>query len=207
MTRQKGPPGRVVYPIGNRLYVNLTNGCSLKCSFCFKNTGQGPQVDDYDLTLERQPSPTDIRKGLADLEGYEEVVFCGFGEPTLRLPTMLEIAEFIQRKGKPVRLNTDGLANRVFRRDVTPQLAGRVDRVSVSLNAQDAETYNRLCRPPWPDAFDYLQDFIRKAREHVEQVTATAVEGLEGVDIEACRRLAEEELGVEFRPRQLDRVG
>ncbi len=90
---------------------------------------------------------------------------------------------------------------------MTPQLKGRVDSVSVSLNAQDRETYNRLCTPPWPDAFDHVLDFIRRAREHVDQVTVTAVDGLEGVDVEACRALAEDELGAEFRPRVRDRIG
>ncbi|HKJ70550.1 MAG TPA: TatD family nuclease-associated radical SAM protein [Gammaproteobacteria bacterium] len=203
----KPPPGRLVYPLGKRLYVNLTNGCSLKCEFCFKNAGPGPYVADMDLSLERQPSATDIRKALREeIDGFDEVVFSGFGEPTLRLPTLLELAEFIKRHGKRVRLVTDGLANRVYRRDITPQLAGRVDHVSVSLNAADAETYNRICRPPWPDAFDHVVDFLRKVREHVPEVTATAVAGIEGVDIEACRRLAEDELGVAFRPRDKDVV-
>jgi TatD DNase family protein len=203
----KPAPGRVTYAIGERLYVNLTDGCSLKCSFCFKNAGPGPYVEDMDLSLGRQPSATDIRKALREeMAGYEEVVFCGFGEPTLRFPTLLELAEFVHRNGKRVRLVTDGLANRVYRRDVTPQLAGRVDSISVSLNAQDAETYNALCRPPWPDAFDHVCDFLRKVRSHVPDVTATAVAGLEGVDIEACRRLAEDELGVTFRPRDKDVV-
>ncbi|MFA9461937.1 TatD family nuclease-associated radical SAM protein [Thiohalorhabdus methylotrophus] len=207
MSKQKDPPGRLVYALGDRLYINLTSGCSLKCQFCLKNNDTGPMVGDVDLSLGRQPSATEIRKALTDLEGYAEVVFCGFGEPTLRLPTLLELAEFLKRKNMPVRLNTDGLANRVFRRDVTPQFAGRIDRISVSLNAQDAETYNRLCAPPWPDAFQYLMDFIRNARDHVEEVSATAIDGLEGVDIEACRRLAEEDLGVMFRPRPLDDIG
>lgn len=203
----KRPPGRVTYPIGERLYINLTDGCSLKCRFCFKNAGPGPYVANMDLSLNRQPSATDTRKALREeLDAFDEAVFCGFGEPTLRFPTLLELAEFIQRQGKSVRLVTDGLANRVYRRDVTPQLAGRIDRISVSLNAADAETYNRLCNPPWPDAFDYVCDFLRRVREHVPEVTATAVEGAEGVDIEAVRRLAEDELGVAFRARPKDTI-
>ena len=205
--RDRRPPGQVTYAIGDRLYINLTDGCSLKCDFCLKNNSHGPFVEDVDLRLSRQPSATDIRKALTDLGPYREVVFCGFGEPSLRLPTLLELAEFVQRKGKPVRLDTDGLANRVYRRDVTPQFAGRLDSVSVSLNAQDRETYNRLCKPPWPDAFDYVCDFIRKAKEYVPEVLVTAVDGVDGVDIEACRSLAENNLGVDFRARVRDRVG
>jgi len=201
----KPPPGRLTYTIGDRLYVNLTDGCSLKCQFCFKNAGPGPIIEDNDLALAHQPSATDIRKALREaMDGFDEVVFCGFGEPTLRFPTLLELAEFIKRHGKRVRLVTDGLANRVYRRDITPQLAGRIDSVSVSLNAADAATYHALCNPPWPDAFEYVCDFLRKVRDHVPEVTATAVAGLDGVDIAACRRLAEDELGVAFRPRSRD---
>ena len=202
--KKKDPPGRLTYTFGDRVYINLTDGCSLKCYFCLKNNGEGPHAEDYDLHLERQPSAKEIRDALPELADYREVVFCGFGEPTLRLPTLLELAEYFQRQKMPVRLNTDGLANRIYRRDITPQFAGRVDRISVSLNAPDAETYQRICHPPWPDAFDYLLDFIRNARTHVSEVTATAIEGLEGVDIEAVRALAEDELGVPFRPRQRD---
>ena len=203
---KRRPPGRLTYAIGDRLYINLTDGCSLKCRFCFKNNGEGPYAGDYDLHLERQPATKEIRDALPDLADYSEVVFCGFGEPTLRLPTLLELAEYFQRQKMPVRLNTDGLANRIYRRDITPQFAGRIDRISVSLNAQDAETYKALCNPPWPDAFDYLLDFIRNAKNHVQEVSATAVEGLEGVDIEAVRALAEDELGIAFRPRERDRI-
>jgi TatD DNase family protein len=190
----------------DKVYINLTDACSLKCRFCFKNNGEGPYAGDYDLHLERQPSAKEVRDALPDLADYGEVVFCGFGEPTLRLPTLLELADYLKRQGMPVRLNTDGLANRIYRRDITPQFEGRIDRLSVSLNAQDAETYRRLCNPPWPDAYDYLLDFIRNAREHVEEVTATAIDGLEGVDIAAVRKLAEEELGVRFRPRERDHI-
>ncbi|MEF8792059.1 radical SAM protein [Thiohalorhabdus sp.] len=196
------PAGRLTYSAGERLNVNLTDGCSLSCRYCFKNAGAGPVIEGTDLTLERQPSATAIRKALRkELHGYQEVVLAGSGEPTL-----LELAEFIHRQGKGVWLVTDRLANLVYRRDVTPQLAGRIDRFSVSFNAPDAETYNRLYRPPWPDAFDHLCDLLRRVREHVPEVIATAVEDVEGVDSEACRRLTENELGVAFRARPKDTI-
>ena len=200
MAEQATEP-QITYTFGESLYVNLTDGCSLKCGFCCKRNPVGPRIADYDLTLGKQPSAKEVRRALGDLAGYSEVVFCGFGEPTLRLATLLEIAEHVKRKGLPVRVNTDGLANRVFRRDITPQFAGRVDSLSVSLNAADAETYHRICQPPWPDAFDYLLDFLRKAPEHVPEVTATAVSDVPGVDVEACRRLAEADLNLPFRAR------
>jgi TatD family-associated radical SAM protein len=105
-----------------------------------------------------------------------------------------------------VRLNTDGLANLVHGRDVTPDLEGSIDAVSISLNAQNEDLYNRHCRPPVAGAYAALLDFARHVREFVPSVTLTAIDGLEGVDIAACRHIAED-LGVAFRRRELGKVG
>lgn len=193
---------QLVYTLKDRLYLNITNGCSLKCRFCRKHRDSGPRLGGYFLGLSRQPRAADFCRAIPDdLSGYQEVVFCGYGEPTLRLPTVLEVAEKLRKRyGRPVRLNTDGLCNRVFRRDMTPQIAAQFDAVSVSLNAADRDTYNYYCRPPWPDAFDSVLDFIDKVAQRVPDVTATAVEGLEGVDLDACRELAEAR-GAAFRSR------
>ena len=137
---------------------------------------------------------------------YKEVVFCGLGEPTLQLPVLLEVAEEIKKQGVRVRLNTDGLANWVYGKDITPQLAGRVDAISISLNAQNEEVYNRHCRPPGVGAYPELLEFILCARDHITDITLTAIDGLEGVDIDACRALADR-FNVKFRRRVLDEVG
>jgi len=104
------------------------------------------------------------------------------------------------------RLNTDGLANLIHGRDVTPDFEDSIDAISISLNAQNEDVYNRHCRPPMPGAFEALQDFAARAREFVPSVTLTAIDGLPGVDISACRAIAER-LGVGFRRRELGKVG
>jgi TatD family-associated radical SAM protein len=198
-------PQQVSYTIGDRLYLNITDRCTLGCRFCPKNNGSR-RVHDYDLRLDHRPSKDEIVDAVGDPRAYEEVVFCGFGEPTLRLKVLLGVATEIRRRGGRVRVNTDGLASLANKRDTLPELGRCVDALSVSLNAQDARVYERHCRPALRGAWDHLLAFLERAPQWVPEVTATAIEGLEGVDIGACERLAGR-LGVRFRRRVLDRVG
>ncbi|MBF0142653.1 MAG: YchF/TatD family DNA exonuclease [Magnetococcales bacterium] len=196
----------LAYTIDRGRYLNITAGCTLKCGFCPK--WKAPRVHHYDLSLSSNPSAAAIIAAAGDVSAFEEVVFCGFGEPTLRLDTLLEVARSLkERYSVPIRVNTDGLACRVRRQDVTPRFAGIVDAVSVSLNAQSAEVYDRHCHPGLSGSYEAVKAFILAVKQHVPKVTATAISGLEGVDIEACRAIAEEELGVHFRVRYLDRLG
>ncbi len=196
----------IAYPIRNSLYLNITDRCTLECSFCPKHTQQGPVVHDYDLHLDHRPEVEEIIEAIGDPARYEEIVFCGFGEPTLRLKVLLQVARWIKEHGGRVRINTDGLANRVHKRNVLPEMQGLVDSLSVSMNVQDAEVYDRHCHPQLEGSFEAMLDFLAEAPHYIPRVTATAIDGLEGVDIEACKKLAEER-GVEFRRRQLDKVG
>lgn len=198
-------PQQVSYTIGDRLYLNITDRCTLGCRFCPKNNGSH-RVHDYDLRLDHRPSEDEIIDAVGDPTAYDEVVFCGFGEPTLRLKVLLAVAAEIRRRGGRVRVNTDGLGSLANKRDILPELGRCVDALSVSLNAQDAHVYERHCRPALDGAWDHLLAFLERAPERVPEVTATAIDGLEGVDIPACERLAAR-LGVGFRRRVLDRVG
>jgi TatD family-associated radical SAM protein len=193
------------YAIGERLYVNITDRCTLRCRFCPKHRA-GPEVRGFNLRLGRPPAAGALIEAIGDPSVYREVVFCGFGEPTLRLRTLLQVAAHIRAGGGRVRVNTDGLANRLYRRNVLPELAQWVDALSVSLNAQNETLYNRHCRPAMSGSFTAMLDFLALAPGHIAEVSASAIDGLEGVDIDACRRLAEAR-GVRFRRRVLDEVG
>ena len=135
-----------------------------------------------------------------------KLLFCGFGEPTLRLNVVLDVAEYIKMHGGCVRVNTDGLANLVHRRNVLPEMAVNVDALSVSMNAPDPDVYEKICQPALPGSFEAMLDFLALAPRYIPDVTATAINGLEGVDIEACQTIATR-LGANFRSRQLDVVG
>lgn len=195
---------KIAYRIRNSLYLNITNRCSNRCSFCAK-------FDDFTvkghfLKLEREPDFREVMTAVAEHSGYDEVVFCGYGEPLLRLDLVLKVAEELKKKGAAIRINTDGQANLAHGRNILPEISGLVDTVSVSLNAADAETYSRLCKTPFgEEGFRGVCAFIREAKRFVPKVVASAVT-VPGIDIARVRRLAEE-LGAEFREREYAEVG
>jgi len=195
----------IAYTIDDRRYLSITDRCTLACEFCPKTQGS-MQVHNYDLSFNHRPDTDEIISAMGQVSDYSWIVFCGFGEPTLRLKTLLEVATHIKQQGGRVRLNTDGLANRVHKRNVLPEMAGCIDALSVSLNAQNESVYNRHCVPALENSWQSVLDFLQLAPAYIADVTATAINGLEGVDIDACRQLAEER-GVKFRQRELDTVG
>lgn len=192
----------IVYWHKDKLYLNITNRCSNRCYFCFRNFTNG--VWGFNLKLRHEPTEMEVIK---ELEKYinrrfwSEVSFCGFGEPTERLDCILKISMWIYRNHKiPVRLETNGhgyLLNPT--RDVVKELKkAHVDKVSVSLNAADPETYDRICKPVFRDAFNSVLEFIRMAKDEMEvEVTTVSVPE---VNIEDVEKLAER-LGVNFRMR------
>ncbi len=196
----------IAYTLRGSRYLNITSRCTLRCAFCPKFNGSW-EVKQYELRLRREPSVEAIIAAVGEEPArYREVVFCGLGEPTRRLDVMLEVAGWLRGKGARVRVNTDGLASLIHQRDVTPEFAGRVDAVSISMNAQDESLYNRHCRPRHAEAFSAMLAFSRQIQKHVPEVVMTAIDGLPGVNIAACRRLAAE-IGATFRRRVLDVVG
>jgi TatD family-associated radical SAM protein len=190
------------YTIRNSRYLNVTNRCSLRCRFCPKFNGQWT-VGEYDMRLQHEPEVADLVQAAGNPADYDEIVFCGMGEATTRLDAVIQVASALREKGASLRLNTSGVANLLYGRNVAAELARHIQSISVSLNASDEATYNHLCRPQLPGTYAAVLEFIRDAREAGADVTVTAVDGLPGVDINACEQLASE-LGVKFRRRVLD---
>lgn len=195
---------KIAYKIRNSLYLNITNVCSNRCSFCAKFDNF--TVKGHNLLLDGEPSYDEIMRAVGQPEGIDEIVFCGYGEPLTRLELVKKVARQLKKSGYRIRINTDGQANLVHGRNILPELAGLVDSISVSLNAPDAVTYDRLCNTPFgANGFEGVCSFLSEAKSHIPQVVASAVT-VPGVDIEACRRVAES-LGVEFRVREYAEVG
>ena len=192
------------YTLNKSRYLNVTNRCGmLRCAFCPKFNGSWT-VSEYNMRLRHNPTVEELVEAAGEPGEYDEVVFCGMGESTTRLDVMLEVARRLRAKGiTKLRLNTNGLANQMYGRDVAPEIAAVIPTISVSLNAQDEETYNRHCRPRYPGAYESMLGFVKSAHEAGADVTVTAVDGLPGVDIAACDAIARK-LGVKFRRRVLD---
>lgn len=192
----------IAYPFEGHLYINLTNRCTNKCKFCIRFTPSG--VDGIDLWLEREPTVDEIKAALikAEFKNYDEIVFCGYGEPMLRWEVIVEVAEFIRKNSDAkIRINTNGHANRAAGKDVTPYLEGLIDAISISLNAKNAKEYNDVCVCDYgEDGFYEMLDFAKKAKKYVPKVVLSVVDTISEEDIEACRKIAEE-TGVEYRVR------
>jgi TatD family-associated radical SAM protein len=203
MTQNQKP--KTVYWLDNMLYLNITNRCSNTCYFCLKRYRRG--VSGFNLKLSEEPSVTEITAELSDvlyMWSWDGLVFCGFGEPTERLDVLIEVARWVrQHYGKQLemRLDTNGhgyLLNPD--RDVVAELkAAGVDRVSVSLNAGNEETYAEICKPSSPNAYEAVLDFIRKAKLVLE-VKVTAVR-LPEIDLTEVQSVADS-LDVQFKVRE-----
>ena len=169
----------ITYAVRNGIYVNMTNRCPCACTFCLRQ--HGPSVYGSDpLWLEREPTVEEVEQALAawDLSEKEEVVFCGYGEPTERLPELLEVAAWLKaRSSIPIRINTNGLADLIWGEPTAPWLAGKIDCVSVSLNATNAEDYQKVCRPKFGiGSYDAMLKFTKECARCVPHVVMTVVD-------------------------------
>ena len=194
----------LVYRHGDRLYVNLPSCCTARCLFCARESC--PVVEGKSLCLQREHTATEYLKAMEDPRQYSEVVFCGYGEPTLRLQELLQLARAVKVGGSRVRLNTDGHGNLIHRRNIVPELETCLDEISISINAPEPLTYLRIVRPEFgKPAFSAVLEFVWECVGCIPGVTLTAVD-FPGQDIEACRQLAED-MGAEFRVREYQRPG
>jgi TatD DNase family protein len=195
--------GEIVYKIRNSLYLNITNRCTNSCSFCVRFYTD--YVKGHKLRLSHEPSEEELKNTIGNPSQYKEVVFCGYGEPFLRFDLVKSLSRWIKENKGMVRINTNGHGNLINSRNILPELQGIVDSISISLDAQDEETYNRICKPVFKNAFMEVINFIKESKKYIPHVEATVVE-LEGVDIEKCRKITDG-LGIRLRVRKLHVTG
>jgi len=192
----------LVYPMGGKLYVNITGMCNASCGFCIRNRQDG--LGGYSLRHRSEPSREAVLCALSvtDPSGYDEVVFCGYGEPTMRPDLLCEAAECVRSAGGKTRLNTNGLCPGHMTLSETEAMLGRFDRVSISLNASGAAEYSRICPGASPCGWENVMGFIRLVKRLAIPAVLTAVEG-SGADIPKVRALAERlELPIIIREAQ-----
>ncbi len=194
---EPGPP-RFTYTLRNALYINLTIRCNADCVFCDRK-GEA-MIKGHNLRIEREPSVQEVIDEIGDPTRYDEVVFCGYGEPTIRLEDMKEIARWVKAHGGRTRLNTDGHGNIINKRNIVPELVGLIDAVSISLNSIDPIQYGELMRIDGRTFFPAMLDFAREARRLLPRVIMTIVD-MDGIDKEHARQLVEQEIGAEFQAR------
>ncbi|MBR4096902.1 MAG: TIGR04100 family radical SAM protein [Oscillospiraceae bacterium] len=195
----------MLYTVGDKIYVNLTNRCPCACTFCIRQNGDGAYGSDS-LWLEREPTVDEViaEFGKYDISKYTEVVFCGYGEPMERAEDVAFIGRYVKENlGLPVRLNTNGLGDKINDKPTAEMLEGAVDIVSISLNQCDKEKYNAVTRPKWEDGFDAMISFAADCKKYVPKVMFTVVDVIPPEDISRCKALAMS-LGIELRVRPYD---
>ena len=196
----------ILYKVHNNLYVNLTNKCPCACTFCLRqNMDTVSAIDDRSLWLEHDPSYEEVVADFANynMDDFNEVVFCGYGEPTERLDVLLQVAKYVKDTfGKKTRVNTNGMADLIWDRDTSKDFEGLIDTVSVSLNTPDPVKYQELVRCKFGDkSFDAMLTFARNVQKYVPNVTLTTVATTLTSEEEAkCAKICED-LGVTYRIR------
>ncbi len=194
----------LVYSLEGKTYINLTNRCTNNCIFCLRQDkndvcGQDMWLDNEDFSVE------DVISQLKNFDISGEVIFCGYGEPLLKLEILKEVAKYIKQKSPntKIRINTNGHANYVYKRNIIPELKGLIDKISVSLNASTSEEYNELSQPKFENAYDEVKKFIKCCSQAGIQTDASIVDGYKGrrLDIEKCRKIAND-LGANLRVRE-----
>ena len=199
----------ITYEYEGALYVNLTNRCNCNCAFCLRHgKAEGSIYTEDSLWLEHEPSHEEAMASFMsrDVMSYREIVFCGYGEPTYRIDEIFALVDALKEKFgdklPPVRINTNGHANLINGRDVCPELEGRIQTLSISLNSDNAADYNELCRPiQGEQAYGAMLDFARDAAKYVPNVVFTIVDkDKTAEEIENCKRIAAER-GVQLRIR------
>lgn len=188
------------------VYVNLTNRCPCACTFCLRQTKE--MEEGHSLWLKEEPTVENVIKEFQkyDLDDFHEVVFCGFGEPLERVEDVIQIAGILKhfRRDLPIRVNTNGLACLIHQRDVTPEFKGRIDTVSISLNAPDAKEYDALTRSRFGiESFQAMLDFAASCLEYVPFVVMSVVDIIGEEKIKKCQAICDD-LGVTLRVRPFE---
>lgn len=189
---------KIAYPLHGSLYLNITNRCPNACVFCIRGSKTGV---GYNLWLEREPSLTEVIEAIHDPSGYGEIIFCGYGEPLMRPEIVAGTAKWLRQWPVPIRLNTNGLADLFLSQDILPQLEGLIDTISISLNADNAMLYHKLCRTEFgEEAFPAILEFTKRSMKYIPKVILSVVNYPE-VNLEKAAAIAEQ-IGAEFRIRE-----
>ena len=189
----------IAYVYKDNLYLNITNRCMMTCPYCMKRKWDNDFRGD-DLKLDKEPTAKETIEAIADPKKYNEIVFCGYGDALIRPDVVCEIAKWVKENGGKTRINTAGLANKFFGRNILPELKGLIDAISISLNGTNAQEFNEINHPHFGEqSFEAILDFVSQAKKHIPETVITAV-NFDNLDCDKIEQIAKN-LGVKFRLR------
>ena len=193
----------LLYTYDGKLYINLTNKCSCRCTFCIRSQMDG-LGSAQSLWLEHEPSADEVIAAFAHYHpaDFDEIIFCGYGEPFCALDRLLAVSRYLRGVSRAkIRINTNGLGDLICKKPTAPLLEGLIDIVSISLNTSDPQYYLRLCRPSFGEtAYGAMLQFARDCKQYVPEVKFSVVDVIPAADIAGCEKIARE-IGIPLRVR------
>lgn len=193
----------ILYDYKESLYVNITNQCPCSCVFCIRK--ETDHVGNSDsLWLDHEPTIDEVKNELEkfDLDKYDEIVFCGYGEPLVRINEVIEVSKYIKSISNiKIRINTNGLSDLIHNKKTAVLLRDNVDAVSISLNAPNKIRYNEVTRPKWGEkSFESLLNFAYDCKKYIDEVNFSVVDEITDEEIKQSQNLADE-MGIVLRVR------
>ncbi len=201
----------LVYFLGDKTYINITNSCTNRCIFCIRNIKDDVKGANLWLRNDNVKAEDVIEQLKLKKEQIKnEIIFCGYGEPLLRFNEVKKVAQFIKENmtDVKVRINTNGHASAVFKVDIPSELKGLVDEISISLNGENEKIYNEMSQPQIQNAYQEMQKFALQCKNAGISTVMSVVVGYKNfeIDTEKCREIAEN-LGAKFRVREWEENG
>lgn len=187
------------YQLGRNLYVNITNRCNADCYFCNRKGDAVLHGYNLKMTKDEEPPAEVYTQQIGDPAKYDEIVFCGYGEPTIRWDVVKKIARYVKDNGGRTRMNTNGHGSFINKRDITPEFNGLIDIVSISINTIDPRQYAKIMRLD-TRFFNEMVTFAKNVKRYVEKLVMTVV-SIDEIEIEKAREVVENKFGAEFRVR------
>ena len=192
--------------IKKNIYVNLTNRCPCACTFCLRTTKKMAETNS--LWLQKEPT---IEEVIAEFESidislYDEIIFCGFGEPTERLDAIIEISKYIKKRNSnmPTRINTNGLGDLINKKEIEPLLKDLIDTVSISLNAPTAEEFYEITKNKFGiESYEAMKKFAVSCKSYIPNVVFTVVDCIGEDDIKTSQKVCDD-LGIKLRVRPFE---
>lgn len=194
----------IVYTYKNNAYLNITNKCPCACTFCIRS--QKDAIGSAEnLWLNHNPSFDEVKAAIDnfDFSGFDEVIFCGYGEPTSSFDVLLQTAKYLRDTvGVKLRVNTNGLGSLINGKDISRELCAAVDAVSISLNCSNKEDYFKTVRPKFGiESYDEMLDFAKKCRAITPNVMMSVVDVIGEEEIKKCQEIADS-LNIPLRVRK-----
>lgn len=194
----------ILYTYKDNVYLNITNKCPCACTFCIRSQKNAIGSAD-NLWLEHNPDFEEVKNAIDnfDFTGYNEVIFCGYGEPTNAFDLLIKVAQYIKNKMNiKIRVNTNGLGSLINERDISQELCQNVDAVSISLNCSNEEEYNKVVRPKFGiKSYSAMLDFAKNCKKYTDDVMLSVVDVIGEEEIAKCQKIADD-LDIKLRVRK-----